>query len=74
MRSRIQLAAALFVTLICFCIACQKGIKSEPLAEESQSKPPPPPPPTGKRKHRYRYTVHGMLGMISVFGELKELN
>jgi len=44
MRSRIQLAAALFVTLICFCIACQKGIKSEPLAEESQSKPPPPPP------------------------------
>jgi len=48
MRSRIQLAAALFVTLICFCIACQKGIKSEPLAEESQSKPPPPPPPTGE--------------------------
>lgn len=45
MRSKIQLAAALFVTLICFSLACQKGIKSEPLAEESQSKPPPPPPP-----------------------------
>jgi len=47
MRSRIQLAAALFVAFICFSIACQKGIKPEPLAEESQTKPPPPPPPTG---------------------------
>ena len=47
MGLRIQLTAALFVTLICFCIACQKGIKPKPLTEELQSKPPPPPPPTG---------------------------
>jgi len=45
MRSGMQLAAVLFVTLICFSLACQKGIKPESLAEESQSKPPPPPPP-----------------------------
>ena len=45
MRSGIKLAAALFITCICFSLACQKGIKPEPLAEESQSKPPPPPPP-----------------------------
>ena len=50
MRSKIQLAAALFVALNCFSIACQKGIKPEPLAEEAQSKPPPPPPPTGETK------------------------
>jgi hypothetical protein len=50
MRSRIQLAAALLVAFICFSIACQKGIKPGPLAEESQSKPPPPSPPTGETK------------------------
>ncbi len=33
------------LTALFFNQSCQKGIKSEPLVEESQSKPPPPPPP-----------------------------
>jgi len=47
MKTKIQLlAAAFFIVLV--SLSCQKGIKSESLAEESQSKPPPPPPPTGE--------------------------
>ena len=49
MKTKIQLlAAALFIILV--SLSCQKGIKPEPLAQESQSKPPPPPPPTGETK------------------------
>ena len=33
------------LTTLFFIQSCQKGIKPEPLVEESQSKPPPPPPP-----------------------------
>ncbi|HEX6848010.1 MAG TPA: hypothetical protein VF144_13590 [Chitinophagaceae bacterium] len=40
------LATTVFIFL--FTLSCQKTIKTEPLAEEVQSKPPPPPPPTGE--------------------------
>ena len=33
------------LTTLFFIQSCQKGIKTEPLVEELQSKPPPPPPP-----------------------------
>jgi len=38
------------LTTLFFIQSCQKGIKTEPLVEELQSRPPPPPPPTGDTK------------------------
>src|SRR6185503_13391769 len=47
MKTKIQLLAAiLFIILV--SLSCQKGIKDEPLAEETQTGKPPPPPPPGE--------------------------
>ena len=45
MKARKIILSTITLTVLLFIQSCQKGIKSEPIAEESQSKPPPPPPP-----------------------------
>ena len=45
MKARGIILSTITLTVLLFIQSCQKGIKTEPLVEELQSKPPPPPPP-----------------------------